>query len=953
MPLAASAVPIVGGIALWLATGTMMMLWFAALGPLIAVASLADGARTARRDRRRAARVAQQARERVARTVAARHAAERERLWTAHPDVLRALRGDAHGADDIWRAVPGRGDELTVGRGLARSAVRVEGGAGDAAAAALRHSAALLDDAPVTVPADTGIAVVGPAPLARAVVRALVLQACLTLPPGRLHLSEPAGQEPDGDWMALLPHAQRSVAAGRTLGVCAPGDVALSVDILIARVEAGAVPPPACRAVLTLTGPDRAQLRADGLGTDVRVEGVSVEQAREIATGLAARAEAAFGSAARDEPVALADLLSDGPKDGAGLNAVIGTEQARPFRLDLVADGPHAVVAGITGSGKSELLTSWVTSLCARYDTDRVSFLLADFKGGTAFDALAALPHVTGVITDLDAGGSRRALQSLRAELRRREAEIVRAGARDIGETTLPRLVVVVDEFAALTAAHPELQELFTDIAARGRALGMHLILGTQRAAGTFRESLLANCPLRISLRVSDPADSRAVIGTDAAAALSGAPGQRGMALIRRAADAVAHPVRVALSSARLVAEVAAAAQGAAPRRPWLPALPERLTLAEASAQARPPAAGVASTEPPASAEASARMSEPASARMSTRASARASSVGIVLGIADEPDRQRQVAVTLTGSDRGLCVLGMAGSGRTALLHTVAAQAQRPVWIGPDPETAWDQLGRLADQRVPPGTVVLVDDADALLARFPLDYAQAALEHLERIVHTAGPESGAVVVSAQRAGGAVGRLLDLLPRRALLAAATRADFVAAGGAADAYAERMPPGRGVLDGRLVQFALPPAVHSHPAVPVPAWSPQAPVTGAVVRHGPADRRLRTLVEEAGARLLSVEQAPPLSDTRAAASGADPVVIVGDGDDWQREWRMLRTIAGEHDLLVDAGCAADYRVLLGERGLPPYCAPGRGRAWLIRSGVAPTRVTLAEPAAGPRET
>ena len=136
-----------------------------------------------------------------------------------------------------------------------------------------------------------------------------------------------------------------------------------------------------------------------------------------------------------------------------------------------------------------------------------MSFLLADFKGGTAFDALAGVPHVTGVITDLDGAGARRAIESLRAEVRWREAAIAGAGARDILDprVDLPRLVVVVDEFAALLGDHPELHAVFTDVAARGRALGMHLVLGTQRAAGVIRDSLLANCPLRISLRVTDP----------------------------------------------------------------------------------------------------------------------------------------------------------------------------------------------------------------------------------------------------------------------------------------------------------------------------------------------------------------------------------------------------------------------------------------------------------------
>src|SRR3546814_5990683 len=94
--------------------------------------------------------------------------------------------------------------------------------------------------------------------------------------------------------------------------------------------------------------------------------------------------------------------------------------------------GPPAVVTGMTGTGRSELLATWITALCARYTTADVTFLLADFKGGTAFEPLASLPHVTGVITDLDARSAGRAIDSLRAEIRHRESILARAGQRDV-----------------------------------------------------------------------------------------------------------------------------------------------------------------------------------------------------------------------------------------------------------------------------------------------------------------------------------------------------------------------------------------------------------------------------------------------------------------------------------------------------------------------------------------
>ncbi len=892
IPLVASAVPVLGAAGLWLATGTLAMLWFAALGPLIALASAADTARAARRQRRLADRDADRARRRVRAAVAVRHDAERTARWARTPDVRRLVAsGDT---DPVWRTVSGGGDRIVVGRGRVRSTVRVDGGGADAASAAVRDEAGILDDAPVTVALRHGVAVVGPESIARAVVRALVLQACLVHGPDRLRLpAEPVGaDDPDAVWLAALPHVDAD--GPLTLGLV-PGE---NADAAIVRVRTGRSAPPHCAAVLTLTGADRARLEYEGVVTDVRIEGIGHEQAVALAARLRERAQAAFGAAGPGAAVALADIvdrIEPAAEPGAGLDVVVGVARAGRYRLDLVADGPHAVVAGITGSGKSELLTTWITALCARFGTDRVTFLLADFKGGTAFDALARLPHVTGVITDLDAGGAARALQSLRAELRRREAEVVRAGGRDITGTALPRLVIVVDEFAALTAAHPDLIDLFTDIAARGRALGMHLILGTQRAAGTFRESLLANCPLRISLRVTDPADSRALLGGDEAATLSGAPDQRGIALVRRAADPAARAVRIARASASLIADVAAGARGSAPRRPWLPALPRRIALDEA----------------------------------------RAGASGLVLGVADEPEQQRQSPVVL--ASRGLCVIGRAESGRTSVLATIAAQAPQAVWIGPDPEAAWDRIAALESA----ARTVLVDDVDALLARYPLEYAQEVLDRLERIVHGTGAVGARVAMSAQRVGGAAARLLELLPDRAILATSSRADFVAAGGAPADWQEGLPAGRGVLRGRLVQFAMPPDVQWPVSSEPPTWTPRHGVTAVVATAGAAQRRIAAAVT--GARVVTVDEAAATADARAAAGGrpavdtastadAAPIVVVGDGDQWQRSWRLLQEIRTDGEIVIDAASTTDYRLLTGDRALPPYCLPGRDRAWLL---------------------
>ncbi|MCW2494573.1 FtsK/SpoIIIE domain-containing protein [Jatrophihabitans sp.] len=204
------------------------------------------------------------------------------------------------------------------------------------------------------------------------------------------------------------------------------------------------------------------------------------------------------------------------------------------MELDLDRDGPHALIAGTTGSGKSELLRSLVVALATCHPPTAVTFLLVDYKGGAAFGECARLPHVTGLVTDLDAHLTRRALRSLRAELQRRERLLAEAGAPDLhayrsapGRQPLPRLVVVVDEFATLVAELPEFVSGLIEVAQRGRSLGLHLILATQRPAGAVSAEIRANAALRIALRTLSAADSLDILDSPAAAALpSDLPGR-------------------------------------------------------------------------------------------------------------------------------------------------------------------------------------------------------------------------------------------------------------------------------------------------------------------------------------------------------------------------------------------------------------------------------------------
>ncbi len=192
--------------------------------------------------------------------------------------------------------------------------------------------------------------------------------------------------------------------------------------------------------------------------------------------------------------------------------------------VDLASDGPHALVAGTTGAGKSELLQTLIASLALANPPDRLSFVLIDYKGGAAFQDCAQLPHTLGLVTDLDAHLTSRALRSLEAEVRRRERLLATVGAADIdaylgcpGVAALSRLCIVIDEFRVLSEELPDFVNGLVRIAAVGRSLGVHLILATQRPAGVVSGDMRANVNLRIALRVRDVADSHDVIDSDAA----------------------------------------------------------------------------------------------------------------------------------------------------------------------------------------------------------------------------------------------------------------------------------------------------------------------------------------------------------------------------------------------------------------------------------------------------
>ncbi|MEU6790602.1 FtsK/SpoIIIE domain-containing protein [Nonomuraea wenchangensis] len=297
--------------------------------------------------------------------------------------------------------------------------------------------------------------------------------------------------------------------------------------------------PEECQTVAAC-GPDGlVHLRGGGLDVIGPVLGDAVSPAW---CDRLARALSPIRDVSRDAPggdlpdaVRLLDLMGlpspSGPELAArwrargSTQALIGVGPDGPFSVDLRLDGPHGLIAGTTGAGKSELLQTLICALAVANRPDQLTFVLIDYKGGAAFKECVRLPHTVGMVSDLDGHLTQRALDSLAAEIRRRERLLFQAGAKDLddyaGPVSLPRLVLIIDEFAALVAELPDFVTGLVDIARRGRSLGIHLILATQRPAGVVTADIQANTSLRIALRVTEPAESSDVIDLPDAAQIS------------------------------------------------------------------------------------------------------------------------------------------------------------------------------------------------------------------------------------------------------------------------------------------------------------------------------------------------------------------------------------------------------------------------------------------------
>ena len=223
----------------------------------------------------------------------------------------------------------------------------------------------------------------------------------------------------------------------------------------------------------------------------------------------------------RDDPVMWRPIVA-GWLDGAHTDVPIGTTAEGIATLDIAAQGPHALVAGTTGSGKSVLLQNWCLALAVRNPPDTLHFVFLDFKGGSAFNQLQGLPHTAGIVDDLDIRHAARAIVGLERELKRRERLVAEAGVSSIDRlgNAQPSIIIVIDEFHVLRQQLPDAIERFIRIASLGRSLGMHLIACTQHPLGQVHAEMKSNMALNLCLRVRDGMQSAELIGSSAAAGI-------------------------------------------------------------------------------------------------------------------------------------------------------------------------------------------------------------------------------------------------------------------------------------------------------------------------------------------------------------------------------------------------------------------------------------------------
>lgn len=352
--------------------------------------------------------------------------------------------------------------------------------------------------------------------------------------------------------------------------------------------------------------------------------------------------------------------------------------------------GPHGLIAGTTGSGKSELLQTYLLSLSVSFGPEDINFFIIDYKGGGMGDILRELPHCLGVISNLSGRQIQRALVSIKSENERRQRLFREVGVNHISNYTVlykngkisdpvPHLLLVVDEFAELKKEEPEFMQEIISLAQVGRSLGVHLLLSTQKPAGTIDDKIWSNTRFKLCLRVADRQDSMDMLHSPDAAYLTNPgqcylqvgnhelyemfqagyggtayeenriPGEKtcmvsgtGRRLYRHVEEKK-NCITQTEAVIHYINEIAAHLPCKTPGSLWMPELPERIVLTDIETKQQ-----------------------------------KSEEISICLGICDDPGRQMQYPLFYHPSEEGhLCLCGAPATGKSTFLQTLLWQLCR------------------------------------------------------------------------------------------------------------------------------------------------------------------------------------------------------------------------------------------------------------------------------------
>ena len=614
------------------------------------------------------------------------------------------------------------------------------------------------------------------------------------------------------------------------------------------------------------------------------------------------------------------------------LRAVVGAAAGEPHALDLRLHGPHALLGGTTGAGKSELLQTWILAMAAAHSPQRVTFLLVDYKGGSAFRECVQLPHTVGLVTDLNPHLVRRALVSLGAELTYREQLFARKRVKDLQEMektgdpdTPPSLVIVVDEFAALVHEVPEFVDGMVNVAQRGRSLGLHLILATQRPAGVIKDNLRANTNLRLALRMADETDSLDVLGSPEAVHID--PELPGRAVSKTGPGRLV-PFQAGYVGGRTTSgerdpdvsiEELVIGQG----RVWRP-----LDTATSAPRAEhDPTDIVRITETIRQASAMAELPPPrrpwldelAYAYDLARLPTNRRDDELVFGVVDEPEHQRQaIAAFYPDRDGNLAIFGTGGAGKSTALRSLAVAAAVTARGGPCqvygldfgarglamldelphvgaiiPGDERDRLRRLlrtltvlADERArryadlraatitqyrrlagaqdEPRILILVDGFPAFRQQYEMAEGGKWFDALAALAADGRPLGIHVVLTADRPASLPPRLASRIQRRLVLRLADENEYAMVGTEAGILTHDSPPGRAVSGRAELQVA------------VFGGSPDATVQARAIAQLAASMRRQQVPDAPRVgelpTLVTLSELPPTAEGRPAIGIAD---------------------------------------------------------------------------------